>query len=106
MFDQLGSLRSFLTTILLLVITLSSLFIGIGISTVQSVDREQEFFTEITDKIGLSSRSRVWPNGTYAMHEIIGGGVAVFDYDRDGLLDLFLTNHGKYTTDKIGTGGY
>ena len=88
MFDQLGSLRSFLTTTLLLVITLSSLSIGIGISTVQSVDREQEFFTEITDKIGLSSRSRVWPNGTYAMHEIIGGGIAVFDYDCDGKLDL------------------
>ena len=88
MFDQLGSLRSFLTTTLLSVITLSSLSIGIGISTVQSVDREQEFFTEITDKIGLSSGSRVWPNGTYAMHEIIGGGIAVFDYDCDGKLDL------------------
>ena len=49
MFDQLGSLRSFLTTTLLLVITLSSLSIGIGISTTQAVDREQEFFTETTD---------------------------------------------------------
>ena len=30
----------------------------------------------------------------------------LFDYDRDGLLDLFLTNVGRYTTEQIGRGGY
>jgi len=29
-----------------------------------------------------------------------------FDYDNDGLLDLFLVNVGRYTTDEIGRGGY
>jgi len=29
-----------------------------------------------------------------------------FDYDRDGLVDLYLTNVGTYTTDKRGAGGY
>jgi len=29
-----------------------------------------------------------------------------FDYDKDGLLDLFLCNVGKYTTDEKGAGGY
>ncbi len=29
-----------------------------------------------------------------------------FDYDRDGLLDVFLTIVGVYTTDKVGRGGY
>jgi cytochrome oxidase Cu insertion factor (SCO1/SenC/PrrC family) len=29
-----------------------------------------------------------------------------FDYDRDGLLDLFLVNVGKYTTDEVGPGNY
>jgi hypothetical protein len=29
-----------------------------------------------------------------------------FDYNRDGLLDLFLVNVGKYTTDEIGGEGY
>lgn len=29
-----------------------------------------------------------------------------FDYDKDGLLDLFLCNVGKYTTDEKGVGGY
>ncbi len=29
-----------------------------------------------------------------------------FDFDRDGLLDMFLANVGKYTTEEIGAGGY
>lgn len=33
-------------------------------------------------------------------------GAVFFDYNRDGLLDLFLANVGKYTTDEIGGDGY
>ena len=33
-------------------------------------------------------------------------GAVFFDYDRDGLLDLFVTNVGKYTSDQLGPGGY
>ncbi len=33
-------------------------------------------------------------------------GAVFFDYDRDGKLDLFLANVGKYTTEVQGTGGY
>jgi enediyne biosynthesis protein E4 len=33
-------------------------------------------------------------------------GAVFFDYDGDGLLDLFVTNVGKYTTDEKGPGGY
>ena len=33
-------------------------------------------------------------------------GAVFFDYDRDGLLDLYLTNIGRYTSDEIGRGGY
>ena len=33
-------------------------------------------------------------------------GAVFFDYDRDGRLDLFLTNVGVYTTDAIGGDGY
>jgi cytochrome oxidase Cu insertion factor (SCO1/SenC/PrrC family) len=29
-----------------------------------------------------------------------------FDYDRDGRVDLFLCNPGKYTTERVGAGGY
>ncbi|WP_182870119.1 FG-GAP-like repeat-containing protein [Rhodopirellula sp. JC639] len=33
-------------------------------------------------------------------------GAVFFDYDRDGLLDLLLTNVGEYTTQQRGPGGY
>jgi hypothetical protein len=33
-------------------------------------------------------------------------GAVFFDYNRDGLLDLFLTNVGNYTTDEKGPGNY
>jgi enediyne biosynthesis protein E4 len=33
-------------------------------------------------------------------------GAVFFDYDRDGKLDLFVANVGKYTSDKQGRGGY
>jgi hypothetical protein len=33
-------------------------------------------------------------------------GATFFDFNRDGLLDLFLTNVGDYTTEEIGRGGY
>ena len=39
----------------------------------------------------------------YAGHS---SGAVIFDYNNDGLLDLFLTNVGVYTTDQKGRGGY
>jgi hypothetical protein len=33
-------------------------------------------------------------------------GAVFFDFDRDGLLDLFVTNVGHYTTNETGRGGY
>lgn len=50
-------------------------------------------FSDATDESGLA----------YSGHSSAG---VFFDYDRDGLVDLFLCNVGVYTTDKIGRGGY
>jgi len=50
-------------------------------------------FTDVTERAGLE----------YEGHS--SGGV-FFDYDRDGLLDLFLCNVGVYTTEFEGRGGY
>ena len=50
-------------------------------------------FRDVTRESGLA----------YSGHS---SGSVFFDYDRDGLLDLFVTNVGVYTTDQIGRGGY
>jgi hypothetical protein len=50
-------------------------------------------FVDITEQAGLG----------YVGHS---SGVVFFDYDRDGLLDLFLTNVGVYTQLMKGPGGY
>ena len=50
-------------------------------------------FTDRTDHAGLD----------YIGHS---SGAVFFDYDKDGLLDLFLCNVGVYTSDERGNGGY
>src|SRR5690349_17585028 len=50
-------------------------------------------FRDITAQAGVG----------YAGHS---SGAVFFDYDGDGLLDLFVTNVGVYTSDQRGPGGY
>ncbi len=50
-------------------------------------------FEDITSTAGLG----------YTGHS---SGAVFFDYDRDGLLDLYVTNVGEYTTDERGRGGF
>ncbi|MEO8426882.1 MAG: CRTAC1 family protein [Verrucomicrobiota bacterium] len=50
-------------------------------------------FRDITKEAGLD----------YSGHS---SGAVFFDFDNDGLLDLFLVNVGVYTSDKEGRGGY
>ena len=50
-------------------------------------------FEDITEPSGLGYRGH-------------SSSAVFFDYDRDGLLDLYLTNVGQYTTDEIGEGDY
>ena len=50
-------------------------------------------FKDVTEQSGLA----------YVGHS---SAAVFFDYDRDGLLDLFLAVVGVYTTDDIGRGGY
>lgn len=50
-------------------------------------------FAEITDRLGLNHDTKPWPDGNHTMPEITGGGIALFDYDGDGDLDLLQTRN-------------
>ncbi len=48
-------------------------------------------FTDITDSSGIHFRHTSAPEKKYIV-ESMSGGVALFDYDNDGCLDIYLTN--------------
>ena len=50
-------------------------------------------FTEITTELGLSEQAAPYPDGTFMTPEITPSGVAVFDFDNDGLLDVLHVRH-------------
>src|SRR4029079_10903113 len=49
-------------------------------------------YTDITASTGISFRRAPSFTSIKYLLEAMGGGVAMFDYDNDGLMDLFFTN--------------
>ena len=49
-------------------------------------------FTDITTQSGVRFRQSASPTSQKYLPETMGGGVALFDYDNDGRLDIFFTN--------------
>ena len=58
--------------------------------------------TDVTEAAGVAFRHVASPEKKYIV-ESMSGGVALFDYDADGLLDLFLVN--SLTVDLVKSGG-
>jgi hypothetical protein len=56
-------------------------------------DGSRQLFTELTAHVGLPENPPRYPDGTYMTPEITPGGVAVFDFDNDGRLDILLICH-------------
>ncbi len=59
-------------------------------------------FADVTDssRVAFTYRNGEEANN-YAIIESLGGGVALIDYDRDGLLDVFLPGGGHYDGKKV-----
>ena len=83
MFNQVES------NLKIVVISFFCLFAVAISATATATDMGEPLFTEITSAVGLEDTSERWPSdGTYTLPEIMGGGVALLDYDNDGDLDL------------------
>ena len=83
MFKQVES------TLKIAVICLFCLGAAASSVTATTADMGKPLFTEITSAVGLENTSEHWPSeGTYTLPEIMGGGVALLDYDNDDDLDL------------------
>lgn len=53
-------------------------------------------FTEITERAGIDFRHQSGAYGEFFMPEIMGGGAAFIDYDRDNLQDILLVGGGAW----------
>jgi hypothetical protein len=52
------------------------------------------WFEDVTDSVGLHFTHDPGPTGSYFMPQSMGSGCAVFDFDGDGLLDIYLLQFG------------
>src|SRR5204863_6019123 len=57
--------------------------------------QQTAFFEDVTAAKGLPAKPAQWPDGTFATPEVTAGGVALFDYDNDGRLDILQVCHGR-----------
>ena len=69
----------------LYVITLS---VVIGFLWTAQAETDKPLFMEVTAALGFSQTEASWAAGTHALPEVIGSGVALFDYNNDGALDV------------------
>lgn len=64
------------------------LTVVIGLLWTAHAETDKPLFTEVTAALGFPQTETSWPAGTYALPEVIGSGVALFDYNSDGALDV------------------
>ncbi len=60
----------------------------------ESSQTSEQWFTEISQQVGLDFHHVSGVNDSYFMPQIVGSGAALFDYDADGDLDIYLINSG------------
>ena len=60
-----------------------------------------QWFADVTQASGLHFIHQSGAAGTYQMPEQIGSGAALFDYDNDGRLDVYLIQNGGRATNQL-----
>ncbi|MHC4446888.1 MAG: CRTAC1 family protein [Planctomycetota bacterium] len=63
---------------------------GCGEPAANPIPSVPQWFTEITSEVGLDFTHESGATGGLYMPEVMGGGCALFDYDNDGDLDVYL----------------
>jgi hypothetical protein len=71
--------------------------LAVGIAALFRLQAEA-LFVESAAAVGLTFEHRNGASGQYYMPEVMGAGVALFDYDNDGDLDVFLVQSGNVTS--------
>src|ERR1700742_678743 len=61
-------------------------------SPLQADRMEASWFPDVTAKSGIAFKHESGPTSQKYLPESMGAGVAMFDYDNDGYLDLFFVN--------------
>lgn len=65
-------------------------------------ESSRQLFEDITKPSGIDFAYRNGEeSGHFAIIESLGGGVALFDFDGDGLVDVFLPGGGQYEGEKV-----
>jgi enediyne biosynthesis protein E4 len=62
------------------------------ISLISSAQKKNVIFTDVTKKAGIHFKYTYGDNSYKNILESSGSGITIFDYNNDGLMDLYLMN--------------
>jgi len=78
---------------------------GAGLSETTSGEAQAAWFEEVAAERGLSFEHQKGGEVRYWFPEIMGPGVGVLDYDRDGDMDLYMVQSGDLKAGSLAAGG-